>query len=242
MEKTDTASWLKKIKNLAKKFKPKPLKPRGILTRPAGVNLAIEIFDESGSTYPHVRITPEAEGKMRALVAACPVEVMWMSPITEDGAGACVYDVFVPYQICTPGTTEKLVTDDYDAEVLLLDEMQRDGQLQAYNHLACWGHSHVNGWTNPSWVDEQQTSTWLQIMRGQGKTRFVRLIANKGDDLSASLYLLDEGRAIHHAPLVVAGSSALPWMEWARKEVANKVFVPEPTPNMVTAGDDEYYF
>jgi len=217
----------KAVKFVAKKYKPyrfKPLKPRGALTRPLGAHLSVEIFAEKPGQYPVVHITAEAHGKIRALVAACHLEIAWLSPtkVTPDGQ-VVIYDVLVPHQVCTAGSTIKLETEAVDGEDLLLCELMNQGKHQMIKDLICWGHSHVNFGTFPSPTDEEQTMDYLRRMHGMGKTRFVRVIANKGDDLFASLYLLDEGKAIHHAPIKAEPSDVKLWRAWARREVRKKV-------------------
>lgn len=207
-----------------KRYKPIPLKPRGALSRPLGSNLFVEILNEKPGEYPAVRITAEAHGKIRALMAACPLEVSWLSPtkVADDG-GVVVYDALVPHQVCSAGSTEKLETDDLDGEDRLLSELMSQRKFDVIRDLICWGHSHVNFATFASGVDEDQTRDYVQRMREMGKTRFVRMIGNKGDDLFASLYLLDEGKVIHHAPIQAEPADVKVWTKWAKREVKNKV-------------------
>lgn len=208
------------------------LKSRGALSRPLGSRLSIEIFKEDPDLYPRVHITAEAHGKMRALVAACRLEVLWLSPTKVVPNGSVViYDVLVPHQECTIGSTEKLKTEDFDGEDQLLRDLMNERKYDVIKDLICWGHSHGNFATFASSVDEGQTMDYLRRMYEMGKTRFVRLIANKGDDLFASLYLLDEGRAIHHAPIRAEPPDTKRWAAWARREVREKVtqkIVPPP--------------
>ncbi|MDO8408057.1 MAG: hypothetical protein Q7S95_02370 [bacterium] len=205
-------------------YRPRPLKPRGALSRPAGSHLAIEIFSEKPGQYPAVRITAEAHSKIRALVAACRLEISWLSPakVAPDGS-VVIYDVLVPHQVCSLGSTAKLATEELDGEDLLLTELMNARRLDVIRDLICWGHSHVNGAVFVSGTDEEMTWDFVRRMREMGKTRFVRLIANKGDDLSASLYLLDEGKAIHHAPIEAEPPDIKQWAVWARREVGDKV-------------------
>lgn len=205
-------------------YRPKRLKPRGALSRPAGAHLNVEIFNEKPGEYPAVRITGEAHGKIRALVAACRLEVSWLSPTTvaPDG-GVVIYDVLVPHQECSGGNTAKLKTKEFDGEDRLLCDLIDQGKLQMIKDLICWGHSHVNFGVFASSLDQETTEDFLRRMREMGKTRFVRVIANKGDDLFASLYLLDEGKVIHHAPIEAEPPDTRRWIAWARREVGEKV-------------------
>lgn len=222
-------------------YKPIVLVPRGELSRPPGSHISIEIFDEHlADHYPPVRITADAHGKIRALIAACRLEVSWLSPtkVAPDG-GVVIYDALVPHQRCTGGSTVKLETRDLDGEDRLLCELMNERKFDMIRDLICWGHSHVNGMTFPSSVDENQTRDYLRRMQEMGKTRFVRLIANKGDDLFASLYLLDEGRAIHHAPIHAEPPNTKRWEAWAEQEIATKVV--EVVPKQVATDYGDLY-
>ena len=206
-------------------YRSKRLKPRGALSRPAGAHLSIEVFNEKPGEYSAVRITSEAHGKIRALVEVCRrLEVSWLSPTTvaPDG-GAVIYDVLVPHQECSGGNTAKLETKEIDGEDRLLCDLIDQGKHQMIKDLICWGHSHVNSNVFASSLDQEVTDDFLRRMREMGKTRFVRVIANKGDDLFVSLYLLDEGKAIHHAPIEAELPDTKRWMAWARREVKEKV-------------------
>lgn len=184
----------------------------------------MEVFNEKPGQYPAIKITSTAHGKIRALIAVCRLEVSWLSPtkVTPQGE-VVIYDVLVPHQECTGGSTAKLETEEFDGEDLLLTELMNERKFDMIKDLICWGHSHVNFATFASGLDEGTTKDYLRRMREMGKTRFVRLIANKGDDLFASLYLLDEGKAIHHAPIQAEPPDTKQWLAWARREVREKV-------------------
>lgn len=206
-------------------YRPRVLKPRGALSRPPGSHLSVEVFNEKPGQYPAVHITAEAHGKIRALIATCRLEVSWLSPtkVNPDGS-VTIYDVLVPYQECTGGSTAKLETNEFDGEDLLLTKLMNERKFDMIRDLICWGHSHVNFSTFASGLDEATTRHYVKKMRDEmGKTRFVRLIANKGDDLFASLYLFDQGKAIHHAPIQAEPPDTKRWMGWARREVGEKV-------------------
>lgn len=208
------------------------LVPRGEFSRPVRAYMSIEIFEERDDQFPNVIITAEAHGKMRALIAACPIEVLWLSPTrVEDNGDVVIYDVLVPLQVCTSGSTEKLKTKDIDGEDQLLSELMEAGKFDMIRDLICWGHSHVNFGTFASSVDEAQTDYYLNSMREMGKRRFVRLIANKGDDLFASIYMLDEGKAIHHAPINAEPPETEKWEAWAKRQIKEKVSTPKPRIN-----------
>lgn len=202
--------------------------PWGALRRPIGSCLSIQIFDESKNIWPCVQVNAKAHGKIRALIAACPLEVTWLSSVAiQENGDVTVTDVFVPEQECNSCFTE--ITRD--GESALLNELMAERNFEAVKSLMCWGHSHVMGAVYASGVDEQCTMDFLKSMREMGKTHFVRLVANKWDDLFASLYRLDEGRAYHHVPLRVEPPETESWRAWAREEVRAKVIrIPEPEP------------
>lgn len=192
-------------------------KPRGSFARPDRQVLTIEVEDESLRAWPTVHITAEAHGKMRALIEACPIEVSWLATCVRDGEDVDIDDIFVPGQDCTSGST--VVTGEGDLLTTLMAERLYD----SIKRLNCWGHSHVTGAVFASGLDEFHTQGFITRAKDMRKDFFVRLIANKWDDLFASLYLFDQGLAFHDVPLRVDPPETDKWRAWARREVRSKV-------------------
>lgn len=202
------------------------LKPRGALTRPLGARCYIEYFRDVSDQYPAVKITADAHGKMMALIRACPVEISWLCPTkVEADDSVVIYDVLVPHQLCSLGSTAKLQTAEIDGEDRLLCQLMDEGKYDMIRDLICWGHSHAGFSTLSSFQDEDQTLDFMGRMRHMHKTHFVRLIANKSDELSASLYLLEKDIAIHHALILAESPTTGSWRTWAKTEVRNKVII-----------------
>lgn len=223
---------MKKRRVRRKPSREQPVRiPYGALRRPEGERLLIEVFNEVG-TWPYVHITSQAHGKIRAIVEACPIEVSWLSPVIISPEGnASVVDVLVPKQMCGVGYTE--ITTDGEGE--MLSGLMANHEFMTIKSLACWGHSHVNFSVSPSGVDTNQTHDFVERMAGRGKSHFIRLIANKHDDLFASLYLLREGLAYHNVPLRIEPPETERWREWAKNEVEQKVtWIKVPTPTLFT--------
>lgn len=205
---------------VARPYVPPPRQPRGAFARPAGDKLTVVIRDESRGTWPNVLISSVAHGKMRALIEACPIEVSWLATVRRVGRqDVLLEDIFVPPQSCSMGST--LVTED--GEAALLAELLAEGNHDAINALACWGHSHVHGGVFASGTDELQTEDFLRRARESRKSHFVRLVANKYDDLFASVYQIAEGIEIHHAPIRAEKPLTGRYRAWAKREVELKV-------------------
>ena len=68
------------------------------------------------------------------------------------------------------------------------------------------------------------------------KDFFVRLIANKWDDLFATLYLFDQGLVFHDVPLRVAPPETDKWRAWARNEIKLKVIKIRTAPIKIKPG------
>lgn len=190
--------------------------PRNRFSRPDGKRTTVERIR---GTWPSVVVTPQAHGKMWALVRACPIEIGWLSPCTRRADGAIIVsDVFVPSQVCTASTTE--ITPDGEQE--MLSAFIAEGKLHTINSLRCWGHSHVSMSVFASGTDEQQTRVYLDRF----DDFFVRLIANKRGDLFCSLYLIEEGFAIHDPVLELYKNDWKAYAAWAEREVKTKVSEP----------------
>lgn len=199
--------------------------PYGTYRRPTGSHLYVEVFGEE-TAFPKVHISSLAHGKMRALInAAVPNEISWLPSveILKDGSVRIV-DIFVPGQICGLGTTD--VTPDGESE--LYSEMISAGQANTIKTLLGWGHSHVDFDVFASGLDNQTTNNYVRDFRDRGKTHFVRLIANRYDDMYASIYFPKEGKAVHHAPIIAEATVAGNYHGWAREQLKKVMILPVP--------------
>jgi len=192
--------------------------PRGSFARPGGSILTVQVEDEGRRRWPTVRIRSQAHGKMRALIEACPMEISWIAACTRNGDDVEIDDVFVQQQLCSNGFT--FVTRDGEAE--LLNSLLAAHRIDVIRRLNCWGHSHVDSMVFASGTDESQTQELIARAKDMGKDFFVRLIANKWDDLFATLYLFDQGLIFQNVPLHVEPPKTWKWRAWAEQEVALK--------------------
>lgn len=189
------------------------LKRLNSFERPQGADLSIGLIR---GHWPCVRISYVAHAKMRALVQECNIEVGWLCSCSElPGGDILIEDVFVPNQICSIATT----TITKDGEAQMLTDLLLSGQKDVVKKLRCWGHSHVNMQVFASGQDDSQTERFLQ----KGHPYFVRLIANKRNELYCSLYLKDENLVLHNVPLILAPAPTKKYEEWAQKEISEKV-------------------
>lgn len=211
-----TSAWRRGFRKLWRRL---ARKPRGSFERPPGRILTVEVEDENLRPWPSVRITAEAHGKMRALIEACPVEVSWLATCTRHGDDVTIDNIVVPRQICSLGTTD--VTHDGEAE--LLAALMAEKQYDSIRKLNCWGHSHVRSAVFASGTDEAQTQDFIIRAKDMRKSFFVRLIANKWDDLFATLYLFDQGLVFQNVPLRVDHPETDKWRVWAQREIRLKV-------------------
>ncbi|MBI3572018.1 hypothetical protein HY091_00570 [Candidatus Kaiserbacteria bacterium] len=204
-----------------------PLAPADRFARPAGAHLTIGPLNSK--QWPKVILTPEAHGKMWALVQTCEIEVGWLSTCFKTENGDFVIDnVFVPGQRCTAAST----TITKDGEAGLLDALLRAKKYESINRLGCWGHSHVNMAVFASGIDETQTTTYLKKRREQKHDHFIRVIANKHGDFFCSLYQLDLEMVLHNPPLEAPKPKAKRYLEWAKGEIERNV-----TPEVITAAN-----
>ncbi len=204
----------KRARGLWRKF---TRKPHGSFVRPFGQIMAVEVIDESLCEWPCVHINATAHGMMRALIGACPIEVSWLTACTRHNDDIEINDIFVPHQICSLSSTE--VT----GEAGLLAALMAQKRYDSIKCLNGWGHSHVHGAVFASGIDETQTRDFVARAKDMGKDFFVRLIANKWDDLFATLYLFDQGLVFLHVPITVDPPETDRWRAWAKEEVEAKV-------------------
>lgn len=192
--------------------------PADRFVRPVGAGLTIDLLNNK--QWPKVTLTPEAHGKMWALIQACDIEVGWLSTCLKTATGDFVIDdVFVPGQRCTAAST----TITKDGEAGLLDTLLREKKYDSINRLGCWGHSHVNMSVFASIVDETQTDAYLKKRQEQKHDYFIRVIANKRGDFFCSLYRLDAEVVLHHPPLQVEKAEAKKYAEWAKEQIERHV-------------------
>ena len=208
--------------------RPILLLPPDRFERPAGEGLTIGLIN--GMEWPRVRLTELAHAKMRALVHECETEIGWLSSCSDTPDGDIVIDdVFVPHQFCSMATTE--ITEYGEGE--MLSSLMAAGQIDVIRRLRCWGHSHVNMTVFASGTDEEQTQCFLE----KGHPFFVRLIANKRDELFCSLYLMERNMVLHNAPLDVEAAPYDDYIEWARGEIDQKVTQERLTNDSVSIGE-----
>lgn len=181
--------------------------------RPKGKSTYVEYLRRE--LVPRIRILEKAHGQMLALVDACDIEVGWLATSARDGRDFVISEIFVPHQRCNPAST----VISADGEAKLLTELMAAGEYDTVRSLKCWGHSHVNMAVFASNIDENETSSFL----AKEHDHFVRLIANKRRELFASVYLRDEGVAVHDPELVLQKAKPRVWAAWAKQQVAEKV-------------------
>lgn len=171
----------------------------------------------SGEEWPSLVVSKKAHGKMWSLIMLCrESEISWMGACVRLSDGSILLeDIFVPKQECTAVTTT--ITREGDQQ--LLQELLNKGDMDAINRIRCWGHSHVDMPVFASYVDEEQTRSFLK----RYDDFFVRCILNRKGELYCSIYLLDTGVVIHHPVVKEEIPDTEGWLEWAQKEIAEKV-------------------
>lgn len=151
---------------------------------------------------PTIVIDGQALIKMALYVEECNDEIGWLgTAVMDDKYNVYIKDVFLFDQEVHSTTTEISPEGLSEFGEKLLQ--QTDG-VDIWNTIKVWGHSHVNMAPNPSNQDDSQMETFANC----GHDWFVRIIANKKDDLRVDLY---------HYKLGLIYTN-LPWYELAPVE------------------------
>ena len=143
---------------------------------------------------PKILISKEALIKMSIYVDECSDEIGWLGTAYKQEDGSIfIHDVYL-FEQDVHSTTTEITPEGLTkfAEELL----NQENGIEIWNNLKVWGHSHVNMTPTPSGQDNKQMVTFAD----GGHDWFIRIIANKKDEMRVDLYNFDEGIIYNNLP------------------------------------------
>jgi len=123
---------------------------------------------------------------MKSYIANCTDEIGWLGIAVEHNRAIHIEDVLLFDQEVAATTTE-ITTDALSTFGESL--MKLDNGIEIWNNLKVWGHSHVNMAPTPSAQDNDQ----MNIFSKCGQEWFIRIIANKKNEMKLDLYDFVQG-------------------------------------------------
>lgn len=157
---------------------------------------------------PEIVISKDALIKMRIYTDECDKEIGWLGTAykIKDNDGEYIYvdDVFL-FKQDVHSTTTEITTEGLSdfAENLI----QQENGIEIWNNMKLWGHSHVNMSTYASKQDDDQMETFKEC----DFDWFIRIIANKKEEIKVDLYNYKQGIIYNN----------IPWQEAMSKEEEN---------------------
>ena len=140
-------------------------------------------MDEKATEVPKIYIKYEAALKMNQIINTCDAEVGWLGSVEENDGAYTITDVYLLKQRVNGATCE---LDENALSDLLCDMVQN--KPEEYNKIKLWGHSHVDMAVNPSGQDDETFTEYYQ-----DNPYFIRLIANKKEEMRIDIAIKDEG-------------------------------------------------
>lgn len=176
------------------------------------VSVPTKLKPEAGELPPSVLITPQAELKMKALVAQCAKEIAWHGIVDRDYKSNTytIQDILVFPQEITAATVES-VDEEYGPWLMNLPE-------EDFNKLRLHGHSHVNMGVNPSATD----TNYQEELTNEVDDFYIFMIINKKGDYNIWIYNVEENIVYEKTDIIVA-SAAMDAQVWARDEIEQQV-------------------
>ena len=148
-------------------------------------------------SYPIISIDTLALIKMNEYVDQCSSEIAWLGIVDKSEYDIkdkddiiipmveyCISDVFLVGQEVT-GVKAEI---DETALVDMGTKLIQSGQTELFNKIKLWGHSHVNMGVFASSTDDETFEEFYK-----NSDFFIRIIANKKDDISVDLMDCEKG-------------------------------------------------
>ena len=133
------------------------------------------VRDEVSKVPPRICIKTEALIKMKAYVDNCDKEVAWLCIVDSfDDDTYIIEDTVLFKQEVSATTTDicEIAMNDYASNLIAT------GQIELYNKIRGWGHSHVNMAVYASGTDESTFKDFYMPCEF-----FIRIICNKKGEL-----------------------------------------------------------
>lgn len=124
---------------------------------------------------PTIGIHTLAFMKMKAYVSESFQEIAWLGVVETVEGGYEITDVFMCEQVAAATTVDidEAALSEYGSNLVMT------GQIDLYNKIKMWGHSHVNMAVFASGTDEATYKMFYE-----NADFFIRLICNKKDEIT----------------------------------------------------------
>lgn len=146
--------------------------------------LQITVPDEN---TPFIYLTTEVLMKMNNYIQNTDKEISWLGSVERENNIFTIVDVMLFQQDVTGVTTEL----DEGGLSAFASHLMQTNQIELYNSIRMWGHSHVSLPINPSGTDNDTFKQFYESCE-----YFIRLIANKKGEIKIDF--IDNDRHIKY--------------------------------------------